>query len=386
MIIVVLDSVGIGAMPDAAAFGDNHPDTLGHIAKAVGGISLPNLQQLGLGNIHPIQGIPPSNSPKASWGKGALLSHGKDTTTGHWEIAGIILKKGFKLYPNGFPPDLIKRFIESSGCKNILANKPASGTVIIQEYGEEHLKTKFPIVYTSADSVFQIAAHEEIIPVSTLYKWCEAAYTLCEEYHIARVIARPFVGEPGFFTRTERRKDFTVLPPKQTVLELLHNAGVQVTTVGKISDIFSGRGVTKNFNVKTNPIIMEETIRLTKSESEGLIFSNLVDFDMKYGHRRDPKGYADALKAFDVKLPLLLDALGLEDLLIITADHGCDPTHPGTDHTREYVPLLAFTKKPHKPHSLGIRQSLVDIGQTVAENFGLKLSEGRSFLPEVLPP
>lgn len=369
-------------MPDAAEYGDKNPNTLGHISEAVAGFSLPNLQTLGLGNIASIKGVPATKTPKACWGKLALKSKGKDTTTGHWEMAGVILDKGFKIYPDGFPEELIKKFIKESGCKGILVNKPASGTDVIDKHGEEHLRTQFPIVYTSADSVFQIAAHEELIPTETLYKWCEAAYRLIGDYQIARVIARPFIGKPGSFVRTERRKDFTVVPQKKTLLERLFDKNIPVTTVGKVADIFSGRGVSKQFNVKTNPVIMDETIRVTKEITDGLIFSNLVDFDMKYGHRRDPKGYADALREFDLKLPVLLKALKKDDLLIITADHGCDPTHTGTDHTREYVPLLVYSPKEKQNHSLGVRGSLSDIGATVAENFGIDLGVGKSFLKE----
>lgn len=382
---MVLDSCGIGAMPDARQFGDQNPDTLGNTAKAVGGLKIPNLQALGLGNIHSIEGVPKTDSPKASWGKLALQSHGKDTTTGHWEMAGIILEKGFKLYPQGFPQVLLDKFVKETGCGGVLCNKPYSGTEVIKDFGEEHLKTKFPIVYTSADSVFQIAAHEEIIPLDKLYEWCKITRKLCDDYQISRVIARPFIGSAGSFDRTENRKDFSALPPEPTLLQKLHDANVPVISIGKISDIFSGQGVTHSFPVKTNPVIMEETIDKTNNVPDGLIFSNLVDFDMKFGHRRDPQGYANALHEFDKQLPRLLEAIGPEDLLIITADHGCDPTHPGTDHTREYVPLLVYSSALHKNHSLGTRKSLSDIGKTIAENFGVLLDSGTSFLKEILP-
>lgn len=383
IIILVLDSVGIGSMPDSYEYGDSGANTLSHIGEAVEGLNLPNLQSLGLGNIAEIKGVSKVKSPKAFYGKLALKSKGKDTTTGHWEIAGVILEKGFKIYQNGFPKDLIDKFISESGCKGVLVNQPASGTEVIAQFGEAHLKTHFPIVYTSADSVFQIAAHEAIIPVDILYKWCEVAYKLISDYQIARVIARPFTGKLGSLTRTERRKDFTVVPSKPTLLDKLQEKGIEVITVGKVADIFSGKGVSKQFNVKTNHVIMDETIRVINEEDGGLIFSNLVDFDMKFGHRRDPSGYAKALEDFDKKLPILLKSIKEYDLLIITADHGCDPTHVGTDHTREYVPLLVYSPSIKNFKSLGTRSSLSDIGETVSENFGLTLNVGKSFLKEI---
>lgn len=369
-IIIVLDSVGIGALPDAAEFGDEGVDTLGHIAEAANGLNLPNLQKMGLGNIVPIEGVPAVTSPIASYGKMMEASRGKDTIIGHWEMMGIITEKALPVFPKGFPPDMIKRFLEASGCRDILGNKAASGTAIIEELGELHVKTGHPIVYTSADSVFQIAAHEDIIPVDELYRICEAAREVCDAYMIGRVIARPFVGEEGAFQRTPRRKDFPLQPPHETVLDILKAGGFPVMGIGKIEDIFAGRGITRAIHTKDNSDGMRVLLEELSITTNGLIFANLVDFDMKFGHRRDPEGYARALESFDVELGTLLERLTDNDLLIICADHGCDPTHIGSDHTREAVPLLVYSRTSEAT-DLGIRRTFSDIGVTVLALFQL---------------
>lgn len=384
-IIIVLDSVGVGEMPDAPAYGDAGSNTLGRTAEAVGGLSLPNLGRLGIGNITPIKGVPPGNNPQACFGKMAEKSSGKDTTTGHWELAGIVTKVPFPLYPNGFPADIILPFERMIG-HEILGNKPASGTEIIEELGEEHMKTGKPIVYTSADSVFQIAAHEEIVPVEVLYRWCRTARDLLVGRHaVARVIARPFVGELGNLTRTTSRRDFSLPPPETTLLDTVEDSGGEVIAIGKIEDIFAARGVTQGIHATDNAAAVEETIKAIESGRGELIFSNLVDFDMKYGHRNDPKGYAEALEAFDRDVPRLLDALKPGDLLIITADHGCDPTSESTDHSREYVPLLAMGPGLKKGIDLGARGSFCDVAATVAAALELQPARcGESFLEDLV--
>lgn len=381
--LIVLDSLGMGEMPDAAAWGDAGADTLGHICESRE-VSLPNLRAWGLGNVRRLAGVEPVESPRGSYGRCALRSNGKDTTTGHWEMAGIILEKAFPTYPEGFPPDVVERFVEETKVPGILGNYPASGTEIIKELGEEHVRTGKPIVYTSADSVFQIAAHEEVIPVARLYEICEAARDILRgEHEVGRVIARPFLGEPGAFKRTENRHDYAVPPPRDMLLPVLSNAGLDVVAVGKISSIYDAAGVTKERPGKNNDQSVDETIRALEEDSRGLVFSNLVDFDMLYGHRRDVEGYARALEHFDSRLPELESAMREDDLLIITADHGNDPTYRGTDHTREYAPLLVYGKRAKAGVNLGDRGSLSDIGQTIADNFGLRLGAGDSFLREI---
>jgi phosphopentomutase len=376
--LIVLDSLGMGEMPDAAAWGDAGADTLGHICESRA-VKLPNLQSWGLGNIRRLSGVAPVEEPRASFGRCALRSNGKDTTTGHWEMAGIILERAFPTYPHGFPPEIINRFVAEAHVPGVLGNYPASGTEIIKELGEEHVRTGKPIVYTSADSVFQIAAHEEVITVPRLYEICETARNILRgEHEVGRVIARPFVGTPGAFKRTENRHDYAVPPPREMLLPIISSAGLDVVAVGKISSIYDAAGVTKELPGKNNDQSIDETIAALKGETRGLIFSNLVDFDMLYGHRRDTEGYARALEHFDSRLPEIEAAMRDRDLLIITADHGNDPTYRGTDHTREYAPLLVFGGRAGV--NLGDRASLSDIGQTIAANFGLKLPAGESFL------
>lgn len=380
VILVVLDSVGIGAMPDWREFGDDMPgDTLGHCAE-LRPLRLPNFERLGLANIRPFAHLKAADEPLACHGRCALASPGKDTTTGHWELAGIILQKPFPLYPNGFPRELMEEFERRIG-RGTLGNKPASGTEIIRELGEEHLRTGKPIVYTSADSVFQIAAHEEVIPLAELYRICETARELLRgEHEVGRVIARPFVGSPGAFVRTANRHDYAVPPPRGMLLDVLAERGVPVIGVGKIADIYLGRGVSQSYKTKSNSDGMARILEAMRSYPEGLIFANLVDFDMLYGHRNDPEGYARALEEVDAWLPSFESALLPGDLAIFTADHGCDPTTPSTDHNREYVPLLAFGPSAARGRALGLRASLADTGQTIASNFGAAVPAGQSFL------
>ena len=379
--LIVLDSLGMGEMPDAAAWGDAGADTLGHICESRQ-LKLPNLRGWGLGNVRTLAGVPPAAEPRGSFGRCALRSNGKDTTTGHWEMAGIILERAFPTYPEGFPPDIIRRFVAEAGVPGVLGNYPASGTEIIKELGEEHVRTGKPIVYTSADSVFQVAAHEEVVPLPRLYEICETARNILRgEHEVGRVIARPFVGEPGAFRRTENRHDYAVPPPRDMLLSVLSGAGLDVVAVGKISSIYDAAGVTRELPGKNNDQSIDETIRALRDDTRGLIFSNLVDFDMLYGHRRDTEGYARALEHFDARLPEIEAAMRERDLIIITADHGNDPTYRGTDHTREYAPLLVYGPRARAGVNLGDRASLSDIGQTVADNFGLRLGAGESFLP-----
>ena len=378
---MVLDSAGIGAMPDAADWGDAGADTFGHILESRK-VQLPNLRSLGLGNIRPLNGVPPVDHPIGSFGKCTLKSNGKDTTTGHWEMAGIILKKAFPTYPNGFPPSIIDRFVNEAHVPGILGNMPASGTEIIKELGEEHIRTGKPIVYTSADSVFQIAAHEEVIPVVRLYDICEIARRILDgEDKVGRVIARPFLGHnPTDFKRTENRHDYAVPPPSDNLLPMLKDAGFDVVCIGKIASIYDSLGVTEDITAKNNEQTIDQTIGALNNESRGLIFSNLVDFDMLFGHRRDTEGYAKALEHFDNRLPEIFSAMRFDDLLILTADHGNDPTFRGSDHTREYVPLLVYGKSAKAGVDLGTRATLADIGQSIAENFDMELSAGSGFL------
>lgn len=382
--LIVLDSVGIGSLPDAAEYGDEGANTLVHIAEKCGGLKLPHLEKLGLGNIAPIPGVAADPVPLASWGSMFELSRGKDTIAGHWEMMGIVLQQPFALFPQGFPADLLDDFKSRTGVVSLLGNKAASGTEIIAELGEEHCSTAFPIVYTSGDSVMQIAAHEEVIPLPRLYEMCLKARELCNERRIGRVIARPFIGSPGEFTRTANRRDFPMLPPGDTVLDLLHNNGLEVTAIGKIENIFAGRGIHRSRPSHGNAEGMEILREEMTNAKRGLIFANLVDFDMLYGHRNDAQGYKAALERFDKELGLLLHGLGSGDLLMITADHGCDPTTPGTDHTREQVPLLVYNSYL-KARPLGVRASFADIGISILDLFNLQHNlPGRSFMPEIL--
>jgi phosphopentomutase len=382
---MVLDSAGIGEMPDAAAWGDAGADTLGHILDSRK-VDLPNLQKLGLGNIRPLAHLPAIENPIGSYGKCTLKSNGKDTTTGHWEMAGIVLEKAFPTFPDGFPPEIIDEFVAKAKVPGVLGNIPASGTEIIKSLGEEHVRTGKPIVYTSADSVFQIAAHEEVIPVERLYEICEIARDILDgDAKVGRVIARPFTGTVADnFMRTENRHDYAVPPPSENLLPLLSSSGLDVVCIGKIASIYDSVGVTQDLTAKNNNQAIDQTINALNAESHGLIFSNLVDFDMLYGHRRDTEGYARALEHFDGLLPDILDAMRSDDLLIITADHGNDPTAPGSDHTREFAPLLVYGKNAKSGVNLGTRGSLADIGQTIAENFGVSLNDGVGFLSEVI--
>jgi phosphopentomutase len=377
---IVLDSVGIGEMPDAADYGDAGSNTLGNIARKRP-LSLPNLCALGLANIKPLTGLDPVNEPTGAYGRCALASPGKDTTTGHWEMVGIHLEKPFPLYPECFPPEIIQPFEERIGRKT-LGNCPASGTEIIQRLGDEHLRTGSPIVYTSADSVFQIAAHEDVIPVDELYRMCEIAREILQGKHeVGRVIARPFVGTSGAYTRTANRHDYAVPPPQGMLLDQLHDRGIPVHSVGKIHDVYLGRGITASDKTKSNADGMAKTLAAMNSSRDGLIFVNLVDFDQNFGHRNDVEGYAKALEEVDAWLPNLLNASAPGDLIILTADHGCDPTTPSTDHSREYVPLLVYGGKRNV--DLGTRSTLSDIGQTVADNYATHIVEGTSFLSQI---
>lgn len=384
--LIVLDSVGIGALPDAAQFGDEGTNTLKHIAQAMGGISLPHLEQLGLGHIVDAEGIRKVEKPKAAFGKMAEASVGKDTMTGHWELMGLKVEKPFRTFTEtGFPEELIQALEEKTGRK-VIGNKAASGTEIIKELGEEHMKTGAIIVYTSADSVLQIAAHEEIVPLDELYQICEIAreLTLDEPYMLGRVIARPFIGEPGAFTRTANRRDYALEPFGSTVLNTLADAGLSTIGLGKIYDIFAGSGITHSVKTKDNQDGMDKLIESMKQDFTGLCFLNLVDFDALYGHRRDPLGYGKALEEFDGRLEEVLSLLQRDDLLIITADHGNDPTHVGTDHTREYVPLLCYSPKLVEGMPLGVRSTFSDVGATIAHNFQVELPQhGASFLKEI---
>jgi phosphopentomutase len=381
-VIVVADSAGCGAMPDAAEYGDVGSDTIGNTSRAVGGLALPVLGRMGLGHLTAVAGVPPDPFPAGFHGRMAERSHGKDTITGHWEMMGIVLKEGLALFPDGFPPEIVGPFVKETGVPGILANRAASGTEIIRELGEEHQRTGKPIVYTSADSVFQIAAHEETVPLETLYAWCRVARRILDPWRVARVIARPFVGTPGSYVRTYHRKDFSIATPGETVLEKLVEAKVPVVGVGKIPDVFDRKGITEEVHTEGNADGLAKTERLLDRVERGLVFVNLVDFDMLYGHRNDPRGYARALEEMDRALPRLFAKLRAGDVLAVTADHGCDPTTPSTDHSREYVPLLV-----HAPGrgggSLGTRGSFADLGATVAELFGVPTEVGTSFLRDL---
>jgi phosphopentomutase len=381
IIWIVLDSVGIGELPDARDYGDVGRDTIGHIARSRV-LQLPNLVRLGLANIKALAHLTPPDHPAASYGKGATRSPGKDTTTGHWEMAGIWLDQAFPVYPHGFPKEVIAEF-ESQIGRRTIGNKPASGTEIIKELGEEHVRTGYPIVYTSGDSVFQIATHEDVVPIAELYRMCEIARKILDGPHrVGRVIARPFTGPTGNFRRTERRHDYAVEPPRPMLLDVLAERSIRVFGVGKIHDIYNGRGVEKYVTTKNNVDGMAKLNEAIQGQSTGLIFANLVDFDMLYGHRKDVEGFARSLEEFDLLLGQFLTRLRPSDLLLITADHGCDPdpVNPTTDHSREYVPILAYTPRTSLGRNLGTRPTLADMGQTVAESFGGRIAHGNSFL------
>jgi len=384
VLLIVLDSCGCGGDPEAALYEDPGADTLVHTAESVGGISLPNMAALGLGNISPMEGVAAADSPAGAWGRMQERSVGKDTTTGHWEIAGLVTREPFQVYADGFPQEIIDEFARETGRK-VLANKPASGTEIIKELGQQHLETGDWIVYTSADSVFQIAAHEDKIPLTELFAACKIARRLCDPLRVARIIARPFVGEPGAFERTYNRHDFGMPPPEPTLLDLLKQAGQSVVGVGKISDIFSGHGLTESIHTEGNADGLVKTAERWERLETGLVFVNLIDFDMLFGHRRNPEGFAGALAEFDAFLPRLTKAVGPEDLMLITADHGNDPTYRGTDHTREQVPIFAYGPPGAAGTKLGVRSCFGDVAATVAEALGVDAPEhGTSFLKAIL--
>ncbi|MFE5427186.1 phosphopentomutase [Peribacillus simplex] len=372
--VIVMDSVGIGEAPDADLFGDKGADTLGHIAERMNGLNMPTLAKLGLGNIREIKGIDKAQQPLAYYTKMKEASTGKDTMTGHWEIMGLNISTPFRVFPDGFP-ELLVNDLEAKMGRGIIGNVPASGTEIIERLGEEHMKTGALIVYTSADSVLQIAAHEDIVPIDELYKICEIVreVTMADEFKVGRVIARPFTGEPGNFKRTSNRHDYALKPFNRTVMDELKDSGYDVLAIGKISDIFDGEGVTESLRTVSNMDGMDKLIQTVEQDFKGLSFLNLVDFDALYGHRRDPEGYGKALEEFDARMPEVLDKLKEDDLLIITADHGNDPVHEGTDHTREYVPLLVYSKRFTEGAELPIRDTFADIGATVAANFDVKM-------------
>ncbi|MGG1573752.1 phosphopentomutase [Fictibacillus sp. NRS-1165] len=383
--LIVMDSVGIGEAPDAEKFDDKGSDTLGHIAEKMNGLHMPNMEALGLSNIREIKGIKPAEKPKAHYAKLQEASNGKDTMTGHWEIMGLHIEQPFQTFPEGFPDDLIQVLEERSGRK-IIGNKPASGTEILDELGEEHVKTGALIVYTSADSVLQIAAHEEVVPLEELYKICETARELTknDKYMVGRIIARPFVGKPGDFKRTANRHDYALKPFDRTVMNELKDSGYDVIALGKISDIYDGEGVTEAIRTKSNMDGMDQLVKSMDQSFTGLNFLNLVDFDALFGHRRDPKGYGQALEDFDTRLPEVFEKLNEDDVLIITADHGNDPVHHGTDHTREYVPLLVYYKGIESGKPLKVSQTFADIGATVADNYNVKLpGYGKSFFDQL---
>jgi len=385
VLVIVLDSCGVGALPDAARYGDEGASTLPHTAAACGGLHLPTLGHLGLGRLAPIPGVPPDPAPAGAFGKMAERSSGKDSTTGHWELMGIVLDRPFPTYPGGFPREVIEPFEARIG-RRVLGNRAASGTEIIQELGAEHLRTGAPIVYTSADSVFQIAAHESRIPVEELYRYCQIARQILTGPHaVGRVIARPFVGAPGHFVRTDRRRDFSLPPPAPTVLDRIHRAGLPVVAIGKISDLFCGQGITQTVHTHNDLDGMRATRQALETTPAGLIFTNLVDLDTLFGHRNNPQGYGQDLEQIDAELAQVTRSLSPKDLLMVTADHGNDPTTPGTDHSREYVPLLVAGPPVRAGVDLGIRSTFADLGATVAQALGAAAPEvGTSFLDEVL--
>ncbi|MEJ2193451.1 MAG: phosphopentomutase [Ignavibacteriaceae bacterium] len=380
--VIILDGVGIGELPDAANYGDSGSDTLCNLANVVGGLKLPNLQKMGLGNIKQIKGVKSQSHPLASFGKMKEISKGKDSTTGHWEIAGLYVDVDFSYYPNGFPEDMMNEFLSKTGCKGYLGNKPASGTDIIMELGEEHLSTGYPIVYTSADSVFQIAAHEQVIPLDKLYEICSITRNEVCKYPqiVGRVIARPFIGKSGSFKRTTNRKDFSIYPPGSTILDILNDNQIDTVAIGKINDLFNFRGVKFSEKTKSNKEGCEKLLQYSLNNEHSFIFANLVDFDVYYGHRNDPVGFAENLVEFDNFIPDMLNSLHESDRLIITADHGNDPTTESTDHSREYVPLLFYSKNA-EGKDLGIRKTFSDVGKTVADYFDVENNlNGDSFL------
>lgn len=384
--VIVMDSVGIGEAPDAAQFGDVGSDTLGHIAAHMNGLHMPNMAALGLSNIREIDGVEKAAAPKAYYTKMQEASVGKDTMTGHWEIMGLHIDKPFKVYPDGFPQELIALIEEKTG-RRVVCNLPYSGTAVIDDFGPQHMEEGNLIVYTSADPVLQIAAHEDVVPLDELYRICEIVreLTLAPEYLVGRVIARPFVGTPGNFTRTSNRHDYALSPFGRTTMDALKDAGKDVIAIGKISDIFNGAGVTEAIRTKDNTDGMDQLAKVVRREFEGMSFLNLVDFDANFGHRRDPQGYGEALEQFDRRLPEILEALGEDDLLIITADHGNDPTFPGTDHTREYVPLLVYSPRFNEGQQLDMPETFADIAATIAENFGVEAPpSGKSFLAKLV--
>lgn len=385
IIWIILDSAGIGELPDSYKFGDEGADTIGHIYETVKDFELPNMEKLGLGNIDNInENIKKVEKPLGIYGKAMEKSNGKDTTVGHWEMAGIITEKPFKTYPDGFNKKIIDKFIEFSNLPGILCNKVGSGTKVIEEYGREHIKTGKPIVYTSADSVFQIACHTDVYSNEELYDVCRIARSILQgDDSVARVIARPFTGTPGNFVRTSDRKDFSVEPGKENLLNKMSKNGIDIVSVGKINDIFCGSGIKKAIHTEDNMDGVDKTIDEMNKLERGLIFTNLVEFDSKWGHRRDVKGYASGLKDFDYQINRIIENLKEDDLLIINADHGCDPTFKGTDHTREYIPIVIYGKKAKSNINLGILESFADIGATIGENFGVKISNGKSFLEEI---
>jgi phosphopentomutase len=384
--IIVMDSVGIGEAPDAEKFGDKGADTFGHIAEKMNGLNMPNMGKLGLSNIREIEGIEKADKPLAFYTKMMEASNGKDTMTGHWEIMGLNIQTPFRVFPEGFPDELLSDLEKRTGRK-IIGNKPASGTEILVELGEEHMKTGALIVYTSADSVLQIAAHEDIIPIEEQYKICKIAreLKLDEKYMVGRVIARPFLGEPGNFKRTSNRHDYALKPFDRTVMSELKDAGLDVIAIGKISDIYDGEGVTKSLRTISNMDGMDKLVETLDMDFTGISFLNLVDFDALFGHRRDPEGYGKALEEYDARLPEVFAKMKEDDLLMITADHGNDPVAPGTDHTREYVPLLVYSKSINEGKELPIRETFADLGATVADNFKVKLPNfGKSFLNDLI--
>ncbi len=380
--LIILDGVGIGELPDASYYGDEGSDTLVNIAKYVNGLHLPNLEKMGLGNIKNILGIKNVTNPSASFGKMKEISKGKDSTTGHWEIGGLEIDFDFSYFPNGFSKEIIDKFLQLTGCKGILGNKPASGTEIIKELGDEHVKTGYPIIYTSADSVFQIAAHEKVIPLEQQYEICEITRkkVLIPPLIVGRVIARPFLGRNGEYIRTTNRKDYSLDPPSETILDVLSGEKIQTVAIGKISDLFNNRGIKIAEHTKSNKEEMSKLLEYSRKVNDSFIFANLVDFDVYFGHRNDPEGFAAALLDFDSFLPSFLSNLDESDAVIITADHGNDPTTPGTDHSREYVPLL-FYRKGETSRNLGIRKTFSDVGKTAADYFGVQnFLKGVSFL------
>lgn len=384
LFLIILDGVGVGELPDASNYKDEGSNTLTNVAKAVGGLNLPNLQKMGLGNITTILGVNKNNSPISSFGKMKEVSKGKDSTTGHWEIGGIAVEKDFTYFPVGFPEDIVSKFLKLTNCKGFLGNKAASGTEIIKELGEEHVKTGYPIIYTSADSVFQIAAHEEVIAIEKLYEICSITRNkvLTAPLYVGRVIARPFIGTVGNYTRTTNRKDFSLDPPSDTILDVLQKNKIQTVAIGKINDLFNYKGIDVKEKTKSNKEGCKKIIEYTGKVSNSFIFTNLVDFDVYYGHRNDSAGFAKALKEFDDVLPEILNKLDNTDAVMITSDHGNDPTTPGTDHSREYVPIL-FYRKNMLPKNLGTRETFSDAAKTIAEFFNVENSlKGKSFLNE----